>query len=53
MVADDWPGEEHLCFTQWAGSQGVEINGVAPAKFLGRRLGMVATRPIEVSTSIS
>jgi hypothetical protein len=42
------PGEEHLLFTQWALSQGVKINGVAPAKYPGRGLGMIATKVIEV-----
>jgi hypothetical protein len=43
--------QDHVSFTQWAKSQGVEINGVAPADFPGRRLGMVATREIEVRLS--
>lgn len=46
---DDTPGEEHLAFMQWAVSNGVKINGIVPARFPGRRLGMVATRTIEVS----
>ncbi|KAJ9352244.1 hypothetical protein DTO027B9_5945 [Paecilomyces variotii] len=41
------PGENHLAFTEWVISQGVKINGVAPARFPGRGLGMIATRDIE------
>ncbi|KAE8154653.1 SET domain-containing protein [Aspergillus avenaceus] len=41
------PGAEHDAFTEWAVANGIEINGVAPARFPGRRLGMIATRPIE------
>ncbi|KAL4939933.1 hypothetical protein BDV06DRAFT_230736 [Aspergillus oleicola] len=44
---DDSPGPEHAAFTQWAVSHGIKINGVAPAHFPGRRLGMVATRVVE------
>ncbi|KAL2829204.1 hypothetical protein BDW59DRAFT_37762 [Aspergillus cavernicola] len=44
---NDSPGEEHLAFTQWAMSNGIKIKGIAPARFPGRRLGMVATRAIE------
>ncbi|PYH41609.1 ribosomal N-lysine methyltransferase [Aspergillus saccharolyticus JOP 1030-1] len=47
MAVDDTPGEEHAAFKQWAKSQGVEINGISPARFPGRRLGMKATRRIE------
>ncbi|KAH8429528.1 SET domain-containing protein [Aspergillus melleus] len=43
----DSPGDEHLVFTQWAASNGVQINGIAPARFPGRRLGMVATRTLQ------
>lgn len=45
---DDSPGEEHTTFTRWAVSHGIKIKGIAPARFPGRRLGMVATRAIEV-----
>ncbi|KAE8373187.1 hypothetical protein BDV26DRAFT_297168 [Aspergillus bertholletiae] len=44
---DESPGEEHLAFTKWAILKGIEINGVAPARFPGRRLGMIATKTIE------
>lgn len=44
---DESPGDEHLAFTKWAISKGIEINGVAPAHFPGRRLGMIATKTIE------
>ncbi|RAK92629.1 SET domain-containing protein, partial [Aspergillus costaricaensis CBS 115574] len=42
-----WPGEKHELFTEWAKSQGIVINGVSPARFPGRGLGMIATRKIE------
>ncbi|KAL2866034.1 uncharacterized protein BJX67DRAFT_152820 [Aspergillus lucknowensis] len=41
------PGEEHELFMQWAISQGVIVNGVAPARFPGRGLGMIAKRNIQ------
>ncbi|PLN79104.1 ribosomal N-lysine methyltransferase [Aspergillus taichungensis] len=41
------PGDEHEAFTQWAISKGVQIKGIAPAHFPGRRLGMIATRTIK------
>ncbi|KAL4931982.1 uncharacterized protein BDV17DRAFT_301531 [Aspergillus undulatus] len=47
MENSSGPGPEHTAFTQWVVSHGVEIKGVAPARFPGRRLGMVATRVIE------
>ncbi|KAL4968340.1 ribosomal N-lysine methyltransferase [Aspergillus stella-maris] len=40
-------GPEHTAFTQWAVKNGIKINGVAPAHFPGRRLGMVATRDVD------
>ncbi|KAI9933715.1 hypothetical protein ASPWEDRAFT_35628, partial [Aspergillus wentii DTO 134E9] len=46
------PGDEHVHFTQWALSKGIEIDGVAPAKFPGRGLGMVATRTIQENEHI-
>ncbi|KAL4949197.1 hypothetical protein BDW69DRAFT_198297 [Aspergillus filifer] len=39
--------QEHIAFTQWAVKNGIKINGVAPAHFPGRRLGMVATRVVD------
>ncbi|GIC86574.1 uncharacterized protein Aud_002948 [Aspergillus udagawae] len=47
MMPDWWPGEIHDRFTEWAISQGVIVNGVAPARFPGRGLGMISTRAIE------
>ncbi|RAQ52614.1 ribosomal N-lysine methyltransferase [Aspergillus flavus] len=44
---DESPGKEHVAFTNWAISKGIEINGIAPARFPGRRLGMIATKTIE------
>ncbi|KAL2864522.1 uncharacterized protein BJX67DRAFT_373875 [Aspergillus lucknowensis] len=41
------PGEKHLKFLRWAVSRGIEINGIAPARFPGRGLGMITTRAIE------
>ena len=38
----------HEQFVEWAKNSGVEINGVGPAKILGRGLGIVAERAIEV-----
>ncbi|GES60059.1 ribosomal N-lysine methyltransferase [Aspergillus terreus] len=46
------PGPEHEAFTQWALSHGVQINGIAPARFPGRGTGMVATRTIEENETI-
>jgi hypothetical protein len=48
MMPDWWPGETHDRFTEWAISQGVNVNGIAPARFPGRGLGMISTRAIEV-----
>ncbi|KAJ5296674.1 Complex I intermediate-associated protein 30 [Penicillium atrosanguineum] len=42
-----WPGEDHAAFTEWALAQGVIANGVTPARFPGRGLGMIATRAIK------
>lgn len=43
-----WPGEDHEAFTEWALAQGIFTNGVTPARFPGRGLGMMATRKIKV-----
>lgn len=48
MKPDWWPGEQHELFTEWAISQGIIANGVSPARFPGRGLGMIATRNIKV-----
>jgi hypothetical protein len=39
---------EHTEFMTWAISQGVEINGVTPARFPGRGLGLVTDRTVKV-----
>ena len=49
---DETLGSEHHEFLQWAASEGIVVQGVAPAKFPGRGLGMVATRSIQVSQSM-
>ncbi|KAL4903181.1 hypothetical protein BDW74DRAFT_186502 [Aspergillus multicolor] len=40
---------EHITFTEWAVSLGISLKGIAPARFPGRGLGMVATRVIRVN----
>ncbi|EAU30918.1 predicted protein [Aspergillus terreus NIH2624] len=52
MKPNWWPGEDHERFTEWALSQGIEVNGVSPARFPGRGLGMIATRDIEEDEAI-
>ncbi|KAL3466774.1 hypothetical protein BJX64DRAFT_284327 [Aspergillus heterothallicus] len=47
MKPEWWPGEEHDMFVQWAITQGVVVNGVGPARFQGRGLGMMAMRDIQ------
>ena len=47
------PGTHHDEFTAWAKQQGVQINGVGPAKIVGHGLGIVAQRRIEVSNPYS
>ncbi|KAL2816897.1 hypothetical protein BJX63DRAFT_419774 [Aspergillus granulosus] len=47
MKPEWWPGEEHEAFVQWAISQGVVVDGVGPARFQGRGLGMIALRDIQ------
>ena len=49
MAAMD-PGEEHTQFMDWAQSNGIDINGIAPARFKGRGMGIVASKDIKVST---
>ena len=49
MAAALNPGEKHTRFTDWAVKNGVEINGIAPAKFVGRGMGIVAARDLKVS----
>jgi hypothetical protein len=43
------PGEEHTRFVEWASKNGVDINGIAPAKFVGRGMGIVAAKDLKVS----
>ncbi|KAH6620202.1 hypothetical protein C7974DRAFT_399107 [Boeremia exigua] len=47
MAAALDPGEEHTKFVEWAEINGVTINGIAPAKFVGRGMGIVAARDIQ------
>lgn len=47
------PGEEHAKFVEWAENNGVTINGIAPAKFVDRGMGIIAARDIEVSIRVN
>ncbi|KAH7381565.1 hypothetical protein BKA66DRAFT_441980 [Pyrenochaeta sp. MPI-SDFR-AT-0127] len=47
MAAALDPGEQHTKFMAWAEEHGVTINGVAPAQFVDRGMGIVAARDIE------
>lgn len=49
MTAALDPGEQHTQFVDWATSNGVEIDGIAPARFSGRGMGIVAAKDIKVS----
>lgn len=51
MAAALDPGENHTRFIEWAESKGVEIDGIAPARFVGRGMGIVAAKDIKVSSS--
>jgi hypothetical protein len=51
MAAALDPGEQHAKFVEWAENNGVEINNIAPAKFVDRGMGIVAADNIKVSTS--
>lgn len=53
MAAALDPGEEHTKFVEWAEENGVTINGIAPAKFVDRGMGIVAARDLEVSTKLA
>ncbi|KAI9879918.1 MAG: hypothetical protein M1830_006585 [Pleopsidium flavum] len=46
------PGDEHEVFTGWVQERGVKINGVAPASFAGRGLGIAAKRKIQVGEEL-
>lgn len=50
MAAAMDPGELHRQFVDWAQSNGVDINGIAPAQFKDRGMGIVAAKDIKVST---
>ncbi|KAF2440793.1 SET domain-containing protein [Karstenula rhodostoma CBS 690.94] len=47
MAAAMDPGEQHTRFIEWAQSNGVEINGIAPAQFKDRGMGIVAATDIK------
>lgn len=47
------PGEEHTKFVKWAEENNVTINGIAPAKFVDRGMGIVAARDLQVSSHLS
>lgn len=49
MAGEQESDAKHHHFLQWALSNGIQINGVAPCRFTGRGMGMIATRTIEVS----
>ncbi|RDL36070.1 SET protein [Venustampulla echinocandica] len=44
--------EAHRKFSEWAVSQGVEINGIAAHRFPGRGLGIIAQRNFEAGETI-
>ncbi|KAL4799389.1 hypothetical protein BDV19DRAFT_258128 [Aspergillus venezuelensis] len=52
MRPEWWPGEQHEQFTEWAVSNGILVNGVGPARFPGRGLGMIAMRSIQENEAI-
>jgi hypothetical protein len=45
------PGEGHTKFVEWAENNGVTIDGIAPAKFVDRGMGIVAAKDLKVSNS--
>jgi hypothetical protein len=49
MSQNEAKDADHLRFLEWALSNGIELNGLAPCRFPGRGMGMIATRTIEVS----
>ncbi|OAL57086.1 SET domain-containing protein [Pyrenochaeta sp. DS3sAY3a] len=51
MTAALDPGENHTKFVEWTRENGVEINGVAPAQFVGQGMGIVAANDIKVNTT--
>jgi hypothetical protein len=48
MAAALDPGEQHTKFVAWAEENGVDINGIAPARFADRGMGIVAAKDIKV-----
>ena len=48
MAAALSPGEQHEAFTEWTKARGVGIEGVTPARFVGRGLGVVAQSRLKV-----
>lgn len=52
MAAALSPGEQHTKFVAWAEDNGVTINGITPAKFIDRGMGIVAAKDIKVSTNL-
>jgi len=44
----DQASAKHLAFTEWSKKEGVVIDGVKSAAFLGKGLGIVAARHIKV-----
>jgi hypothetical protein len=53
MAAALDPGEQHTKFVAWAEDHGVSINGIAPASFVDRGMGIVAAKDIKVSRTQS
>jgi hypothetical protein len=49
MAAALDPGEEHTKFVAWAEEHGVAIDGIAPARFVDRGMGLIAAKDIKVS----
>lgn len=43
------PGEVHTRFVHWAQENGINADGLAPARFVGRGMGLVAATDIKVS----
>jgi hypothetical protein len=49
MAAALNPGERHTKFVTWVTDNGVTVDGIAPARFVGRGVGIVAAKDIKVS----
>ncbi|PSN70339.1 SET domain-containing protein [Corynespora cassiicola Philippines] len=47
MAAALDPGEEHDRFIEWAKEHGVSIDGIAPARFVDRGMGIVAAKDLK------